>query len=215
MPKRLVYLAIILFAISYFFQCDKSIQSTTTCILGFCFGKDYELQSRELSTEDNTFTVIGYSDDELTTHVFNLGESRIYEGLSFGLDDPEIYKSLTAKKRLQILNAAAYKTYTEKYLRVSNQCPASFIHQNLESVLLIPATDTLSKELENYHLAFSPDGTPFKLEGYFLTPLSSHIIKDGERVELTLATHEGALSNVGSANHKIHYFLVTRIDSIK
>ena len=94
---------------------------------------------------------------------------------------------------------------------MAKQCPAAFVHQNLETVLLIPVNDDVSKELDVYDLPFSPDGTPFKLEGYFMTSRASYFIKDGEPVDLTLATHEGALSNVGSAQHLIHYFLVTHI----
>ena len=210
--KNLLYIAIVLFAISKLFNCSSASHSVgKTCILGFCFGPSFELEQREISTAKKTFTVTGYTDGEFSDHQFSLGEHGVYEGLSFGLEESDIYDSLTVKKRMHILNDKAYQTYLEKYLRVKKQCPASFVHQNLETALLIPASDEITQEFEHYELPFSPDGTPFKFEGYVMTPKESYAIRDGNRLEITLARHEGALSNVGSAQHLIRYFLVTRI----
>lgn len=210
--KNLLYVAIVLFAISKLFNCSGASHSVgKTCVLSFCFGPSFELERREISEAEKMFTVTGYTDGEFTDHRFSLGEHGVYEGLSFGLEESNIYGSLTAKKRMHILNEKAYQTYLEKYLRVKKQCPAAFVHQNLETVLLIPASDEITQEFEDYDLPFSPDGTPFKFEGYIMTPKESYAINDGNRLELTLASHEGALSNVGSAQHLIRYFLVTHI----
>lgn len=211
--KNLVYIAIILFAASKLFNCGGA--STTSvgrmCFLSLCFGAEFELKDRELSAENKTFRVAGTTGDEYSEHLFVLGEHTTYEGLSFGMEDSDIHLAITAKKRLHILNEAAYKIYIEQYLRVKKQCPASFVHQNLETVLLIPASDSIDRALDGYDLPFSPDGTPFKLGGHFMKSDSAYFIKDGVRFNLTLATHEAAASNVGSAQHLIHYFLVTQI----
>lgn len=210
--KKLLYVAIVLFAISKLFHCsDASHSIGETCIFGFCFGPTFELERREISNTDNIFTVTGYAGDEFTESQFFMEKHGVYEGLSFGLEESHLHGSLTAKKRMHILNDRAYKTYVEKYLRVKKQCPVSFIHQNLETVLLIPASELIAQDFENYELPFSAEGTPFKFEGYFMSAKESYAIRDGNRLNITLASHEAAMSNKGSAQHLIRYFLVTRI----
>lgn len=61
-----------------------------------------------------------------------------------------------------MLNAAALKTYQQEYVLPGKDCPVTFMHQNLQSMLLIPATDAIAKQLEFFDIPFDGKGAPLK-----------------------------------------------------
>ena len=122
-----------------------------------------------------------------------------------------MYRELTARKRLHVFNDKNLNIYQNRFSGKQNQCPAGWVHQHLELVLLIPVDEEVERSLETFELDFDPNGTPFTLEGHFLTSRESYFMHKGKRYNVTLTKYESALSNVGSAQHPVRHFLVTSI----
>lgn len=209
---KFIIACVLLFAVFKLLKSDDDPSGVNTvCFFGSCVGASFEIQERNYSPGEGTFTITGYRGDEFTSNSFNLEPVQRYEGLSFGLEDATTYRELTARKRLHVFNDQNLKIYQTQFSGKKNQCPAGWVHKHLELVLLIPVDNDVERSLEVFELEFDPNGTPFALEGHFLTPLESYFLYKDKRYEVTLTTHESALSNVGSAQHPVHHFLVTGI----
>jgi hypothetical protein len=176
-----------------------------------CFMDDIEIKERVYQPEANTFTVTLDAEGEFNSHQFTLGELQTIDELSFGIRDASVLRKYGAVKKIHTLNASALKTYYEQYVIPGNDCPVSFMHQNLQSMLLIPATDAVAKQLEFFDIPFDGKGTSFKLSGHYMQHKQSHFIDNGKTFTLTPPTYENAMSNFGSAHHKFIYFLVTEV----
>lgn len=176
-----------------------------------CFLEDIEIKERMYQPEADTFTVTLEADGEFNSHQFTLGDLQTIEELSFGMRDAKVLRSYTAIKKVHTLNAAALKTYQQEYVIPGKDCPVSFMHQNLQSMLLIPANDAVAKQLELFDIPFDGKGTPFKLRGHYMQHKQSYFIDDGKTFTLSLPTYENAMSNFGSARHSFIYFLVTEV----
>lgn len=176
-----------------------------------CFMDDIEIKERIYQPEANTFTVTLDAEGEFNSHQFTLGELQTIDELSFGIRDASVLRKYAAVKKVHTLNAAALKTYQQEYVIPGKECPVSFMHQNLQSMLLIPANDAVAKQLEYYDIPFDGKGTPFKLSGHYMQHKHSYFIDDGKTFTLTLPNYESAMSNFGSARHTFIYFLVTEV----
>lgn len=177
-----------------------------------CFMDEIEIKERLYQPDSNTFTLNLEADGEFNSHQFSLKPLQTLDEISFGVYDAAVLRKYTAIKKVHVLSASAQKTYQEKYVIPGKNCPVSFMHQNLQSLLLIPANDDIARQLETYDIPFDGRGTPFKLQGHFMQQKHSYFVKDGEKITQTLPRHENAMSNFGSAHHKLHYFLVTEIN---
>lgn len=176
-----------------------------------CFMDDIEIKERIYQPEANTFTVTLDAEGEFNSHQFTLGELHTIDELSFGIRDASVLRKYAAVKKVHTLNATALKTYQQEYVIPGKDCPVSFMHQNLQSMLLIPANDAVAKQLEFFDIPFDGKGTPFKLSGHYMKHKHSYFI-DGEKTfTLTLPKYESAMSNFGSARHTFIYFLVTEV----
>lgn len=209
--KKILLVGGLLFAVIHFLGRDDPSGISSMCLFGKCSGDDFEIIERNYDPEEGIFAITGNKGDRFTSNTFDLQPARRYEGLSFGLEEASLYRELSVRKRMHIFNDRNLKIYQEQFSGKENQCPAGWVHQHLELVLLIPANEETERQLEAFELDFDPNGTPFALEGHFLKPRESYFVHKGERYAVTLAKHESALSNVGSANHPIHHFLVTGI----
>lgn len=180
---------------------------------GPCGKDDIEIKERVYEPESNNFRVDLDDDGEFNSHQFTLGELETIDELSFGVHDAGPLRLYAGIKKIHILNASALKTYQQEYVIPGKDCPVSFMHQNLQNLLLVPVNDAIAQKLENYDIPFDGRGTPFKLEGHFMQHKHSYFIDDGETFTLDIPKYESAMSNFGSAQHKINYFLVTSIIS--
>jgi len=174
-----------------------------------CFMDDIEIKERIYQPETNTFTVTLDAEGEFNSHQFTLGELQTIDELSFGISDASVLRKYAAIKKVHTLNATALKTYQQEYVIPGKDCPVSFMHQNLQSMLLIPANDEVAKQLEFFDILFDGKGTPFKLSGHYMKHKHSYFIDGGKTFTLDLPTYESAMSNFGSARHTFIYFLVT------
>ncbi len=181
------------------------------CLFGWCFVDEMEVKERTYDLENNSYTIVGDVDGEYTSHTFTLGKEQTIEELSFGIWDADTFRKYTAIKKIHILKDAALQTYREKYLIPGVGCPASFMNQNLQSLLLLPVSSAVGEELEAYDIPFDGRGTEFKLTGHYLKPRESYFLQGDKKWTLDLEDYESVVSNVGSARHKLHYFLVTSI----
>jgi hypothetical protein len=178
---------------------------------GACGYDDIEIKERIYEPESNNFTVALDDDGEFNSHQFTLGELETIDELSFGVQDAGPLRLYNGIKKIHILNASALKTYKEKYVIPGKDCPVSFMHQNLQNLLLVPANDVIAQKLESYDIPFDGRGTSFEIEGHFMEHKDSYFIEDGEKVTLDIPQYETAMSNFGTAQHKINYFLVTKL----
>jgi len=176
-----------------------------------CFLEDIDIKERQYQPESGMFMVTLEADGEFNSHQFTLGDLQTIEELSFGIRDAKVLRSYTAVKKVHTLNADALKTYQQEYVLPGKECPVSFMHQNLQSMLLIPASDAVAKQLEFFDIPFDGKGTPFKLRGHYMQHKHSYFIDGGKTFTLDLPTYENAMSNFGSARHTFNYFLVTEV----
>ena len=176
-----------------------------------CFMDGIEIKERLYQPETKTFTVTLDAEGEFNSHQFTLGELQTIDELSFGIHDASVLRKYTAVKKVHALNAKALKTYQQEYVIPRKDCPVSFMHQNLQSLLLIPATEAIAKQLEFFDIPFDGKGTPFKLSGHYMKHNHSYFIDAGKTFTLSLPTYESAMSNFGSAGHTLIYFLVTEV----
>jgi hypothetical protein len=176
-----------------------------------CFMDDIEIKERLYQPEANSFTVTLEADGEFNSHEFALSKLQTLEELSFGISDASVLRKYSAVKKVHTLNAAALKTYHQEYVLPGKECPVSFMHQNLQSLLLIPANDEVAKQMEFFDIPFDGRGTPFKLRGHSMKHKHSYFIDNGNTYTVKLPTYETAMSNFGSARHTIRYFLVTEV----
>jgi hypothetical protein len=182
------------------------------CIGGACTGNAPIIKERVYEPAAQRFYIEVDRDGEFNAHTFKLGELKTVEHLSFGVHDALLLRKYTAVKKIHILSDSALNTYREQYLIPGKDCPASFMNQHLQSLLLIPANEAVAKELETYDIPFDGRGTSFKLTGHTMIHDNSYFIRKGKTFTLDIAKHESVMSNVGSARHPLHYFLVTEIN---
>ena len=176
-----------------------------------CFTQDVVIKERLYAPESNSFTVTLTADDEFQSHQFTLAPLQTIDELSFGVWDIAVLRTYGAIKKIHVLNASALHTYQQEYVIPRKECPVTFMHQNLQSMLLIPANDAVAQQLENYDIPFDGHGTPFKLQGHHMQHNHSYFIEDDEMIDLTLPKYETAMSNFGTARHQFQYFLVTGV----
>lgn len=176
-----------------------------------CFTDDIEIKERHYLPESNSFTVTLEADGEFNSHQFTLSPLQILDDLSFGVFDAETLRGYAVVKKIHTLSVSALQTYRQEYVIPGKDCPVSFMHQNLQSLLLIPANDAIAKQLEAYDIPFDGRGTAFKLRGHAMQHKHSYFINDGKTFTLSLPAHETAMSNFGTARHKFNYFLVTDV----
>ena len=177
-----------------------------------CFRDEIKIKERLYEPESDTFTINLEADGEFNSHQFSLKPLQTIDELSFGVYDAAVLRQYTAIKKVHILSAAAFNTYQQQYVIPGKNCPVSFMHQNLQSLLLIPANDAVALQLETYDIPFDGHGTPFKLQGHYMQQKHSYFIDDGQTITQTLPAYESAMSNFGSARHTLHYFLVTEVN---
>jgi hypothetical protein len=183
------------------------------CVLGFCSTDGLEVNQQNYDPINKTYLVAGNLNGQYTSYSFKLGDKQSIEKLSFGIEDATTFKQYTAIKKIHILDDSAIAAYYEKYVIPKVGCPASFMNQNLQNLLLLPVSKGIAKQLEQYDIPFDGKGTRFKLTGHYLTPDSAYFLKsNGEKWTLGLIEYEDVFSNIGSAQRKVHYFLVTAID---
>jgi hypothetical protein len=182
------------------------------CIGGTCFMDEPVLKERVYDEDKKYFHIELDRDGEFNSHTFRLGKLETIEQLSFGVHDAHLFRKYTAVKKIHILSNAALNTYRKQYLIPGIGCPASFMNQNLQSMLLIPANEAVAKQLEVYDIPFDGRGTAFKLTGHTMAHDSSYFIDNGKTFTLDLESYESVMSNVGSAQHPLHYFLVTDVN---
>src|SRR5690606_34726656 len=127
------------------------------------------------------------------------------------ISDAAVIRKYSAVKKVHTLNAGALKTYHQEYVLPGKECPVSFMHQNLQSLLLIPVNDEVAKQMEFFDIPFDGRGTPYQLRGYNMRHKHSYFIDNGKTFTVSLPTYESAMSNFGSARHTINYFLVTEV----
>lgn len=191
--------------------CCALASCDSFCILGFCSTKGLTQVERQLLPAENRYTVAGYLKKEFHSHSFVVSEEVTLQQLSFGIDEARNFQQYSAVKRIHQLNDQALKRYREEYLIPRKECPASFMNQHLQSLVLLPSNDNIATQLDVYDIPFDPTGTEFKLKGYYLTHEHSYFIRKGQKYNLSIVQHENVMSNVGSAKHKAFYFLVTAI----
>lgn len=184
------------------------------CIGGFCFVDEMKVEQRDYDPINNRYTIKGDVDGESTTHSFRMGDITRIDDLSFGVEDGAIYRDVTAIKSVSVLQPEAVQTYYNNYVIPGKSCPAWFMNKNLERMLLMPASDSVKAQLEDFDLPFDGKGTQFQLTGHPLEPhQSSFTTKDGKFYTLDLERYEQVHSNVGSARRKLRYFLVTSLEN--
>ncbi len=176
-----------------------------------CFVENIKVKERIYQPENHAFTLKLDAEGEFNSHQFTLAERQTIEELSFGVFSANVLEKYGAVKKIHTLNASALKTYHEQYVIPGKDCPVSFMHQNLQSMLLIPATGAVAKQLKSFDIPFDGRGTSFKLGGHYMQHKQSYFIDNGKTSTLTLPTYENAMSNFGSAHHKFIYFLVTEV----
>jgi hypothetical protein len=203
--KLLTYRMLIIFLLLGLYGCDSF------CIGGACFGSTPTIKERVYEPTAQRFYIEMDLDGEFNAHTFKLGKLTTVEHLSFGVHDAFVHRKYSAVKKIHILSDSALNTYRQKYLIPGIECPASFMNQHLQSLLLIPANEAVAKQLETYDVPFDGRGTAFKLTGHAMTHDNSYFIDKGKKFMLNIAKHESVMSNVGSARHPLHYFLVTEI----
>lgn len=177
-----------------------------------CFMDDIKIKERIYQPESNSFTVTLEADDEFNSHEFTLSPVQVIDDLSFGISDASVLRGYGAVKKIHILSPSALNTYRQEYVTPGKDCPVSFMHQNLQSLLLIPVSDAVANQLETYDIPFDGRGTAFKLKGHFMQHKHSYFIDDGKTFTLTPPTYENAMSNFGTARHTLNYFLVMEIN---
>ena len=200
-----LYKALLVLLTLSLYGCDSF------CIGGACFTDEAILKERRYEPDKNQFHLEVDRDGEFNSHTFTLGKLQTIEQLSFGVHEANLCRKYTAVKKIHILSDSALTTYRNQYLIPGKGCPASFMNQNLQSLLLIPANEEVAKQLDSYDIPFDGRGTSFKLAGHYMTHKESYFIDDGKTFTLTLEKHESVMSNVGSARHPLHYFLVTEV----
>jgi len=184
------------------------------CIVGFCFVDEMNVEERIYDPLNNSYTVKGDVDGEDTTHKFRMGDITEVDDLSFGVEDDHVLGNVTVVKTVFVLQPAAVQTYYDNYVIPGKGCPAWFMNKHLERMLLMPASDSIKEQLEDFDVPFDGKGTRFKLTGHPLEPhQSSFTTKDGKFYTLDLQRYEQVHSNVGSAKRKLRYFLVTELDA--
>lgn len=181
------------------------------CVSDICTGSELDVSERNYDSTINEFTIIGEVDGDDISHSYALNKEKNIDDLSFGVSDAKLFRKYGAIKKIDILNAKALKTYMNNYVIPQKNCPAEFMKDNIETMMLIAATDDIAKELEEYDIPFDGKGTSFNLTGHNLTHISNRYLENGDSINLTIPKTIGVTSNVGSANRKVHYFLVTKI----
>lgn len=177
----------------------------------FCTGGDFEAIERSISSDGTEYTIEGKIDGDTVSHTFGLFEKEQLDALSFGVENAWSFRSYGGQKKIDVLSDRALNTYLEKYVIPKKSCPASFMNQNLKSIVLIAATDSVATELAGYDIPFHGEGTKFSLSGHYLEHLNDRYVENGKRGNLQIIEHINISSNVGSARRKVDYFLVTDI----
>ena len=207
--KRAVILIACVLAFVYF----KPSSSTNFCIGGLlCSADEIKISQRLYEPQAGRFVLEGEIGDEFHHFEYRLEDEQIVEKLSFGVRDVPLFADYSAVKGIHILRESAVKIYYEKYVIPGKGCPASFMNQNLETLMLLPVDENMTAQLEAYDIPFDGRGTPFRLRGHYMHDNGTYFIDDGKRYNLKLTTHESVMSNFGSASHAIRYFLVTEIE---
>jgi len=169
------------------------------------------VESRNVDVDRGEYTIRGEIDGDTVSHSFALAEGEVIEGLSFGLENAWAFRKYGGQKKIDMLSDFALDEYRRKYVIPGKACPASFMNRNLQSLVLIAATDRVASELEHFDLPFDGEGTRFRLNGHYLDHLSDRYMENGEKINLQAISHINISSNVGSAKRKVDYFLVTEI----
>ncbi|MES2674488.1 MAG: hypothetical protein V4660_09615 [Pseudomonadota bacterium] len=182
------------------------------CFFDLCSWEGLEVKERTYDPVHKTYVVTGNMGGEFNYHAFKLGEQQSIEKLSFGISDASTLRKYSAIKKVHILNESAIATYYEKYVIPGVGCPASFMNENLQNLMLLPVAQDIAEKLEQYDIPFDGKGTKFKLTGHYMTHDNSYFFKDEKKWTLDIEDYESVMSNLGSAQRKIHYFLVTSID---
>ncbi len=207
------YKLYVLISITIIFAMISSrLSSFSFCFFDLSSWDGLEVKEQTYDPVNKTYVVTGNLDGEFKFHAFRLGEKQSIEKLSFGIDDATTFRKYTAVKRIHILAESAIATYYEKYVIPGIGCPASFMNENLQNLLLLPVSKDIAAKLEKYDIPFDGRGTKFKLTGHYLTHDNSYFIKKGKKWTLDIEEYESVMSNVGSAQRKVNYFLVTSID---
>lgn len=184
------------------------------CFFGICPGNSFDVSERNYDIENNEFTIAGETKGNDISHTYRLGEKKQIDDLSFGVTDADLFRKYGAIKQIDRLSSHALKTYMDNYVIPQKNCPAVFMKDNLEIMMLVAATDDIAIELEEYDIPFDGKGTEFSLTGHDLTHISNRYLENGKSINLTIPKTLGVSSNVGSTNRKIHYFLVTEISPL-
>lgn len=190
-----------------------------TCVVAFiyfsplgCTSDEIQVSQRQYDPQAGRFVVEGDVQGEFHHYDFRLEDEKTVEKLSFGVRDLPHLANYSVVKGIHILSDSAAKTYQEEYLRPGKNCPASFMNQNLETLMLLPVDEKMAAKLEMYDIPFDGRGAPFRLRGHYMHSDGTYFMDGDKRHSLRLPTHESVMSNFGSASHAMHYFLVTEVE---
>lgn len=176
-----------------------------------CGGDNFEATERSINSRGTEYTIAGKIDGDEVSHTFELFEKEKLEALSFGVENAWSFRSWGGQKKIDVLSDHALETYREKYVIPGKACPASFMNKNLQSIVLIAATQSVAMELEAYEIPFHGEGTEFALSGHYLEHMSDRYVENGIQQTRHIMDHIRIISNVGGARRNVEYFLVTEI----